>query len=90
MRQLREALDDAWLQMEIAELTYEKARLDFASAQAAYSVGMTTAADLQAVERALERAAEDLQTAILAVYIALWNMEIAAGHGPDLSVLFAS
>lgn len=90
MRQLREALDDAWLQMEIAELTYEKARLDFASAQAAYSVGMTTAADLQAVERALERAAEDLQTAILAVYIALWNMEIAAGHVPDLSVLFAS
>lgn len=88
LRQLQEALSDAETNLQIAELSYEIAALQFAGAQTAHASGLSSVDDLKQAERALERAKDDLEAAVLDVYVALWNIQIAAGMRPDFTPLF--
>lgn len=87
--ELENALHDARLNLEIARLTYERTRLEFAGAEAAYASGMSSPQTYRQAQRTLARAYDDLQAALLDVYAAQWNLQIAAGLQPDFQALFA-
>lgn len=87
LEQLRHALFDAKANLQIAQLSYEMAELQFMGAQTAFSAGLSSEDDLKQAERAFERARNDLDAAVLEVYVALWQMQISAGKRPDFSPL---
>lgn len=86
MHQLFHTLHDADEEAKISQLIVEKAKMELDMAKSAYERGLNTELDVNRAARALERAYNEHQAAVVDVYVALWRLDIATGSMPDLTM----